>query len=173
MTEREKYITAFFKKWEGGFSNDKDDAGNYGNGCTMMGVTLTTFRKYYGKDKTCADLKKITDEQWFEIFKKGYYDKAKCGQINNDSIALLVCDMCWGSGPVTAIKKIQACLGCMVDGKVGPQTLGALNGDSPLVIFKRLWNMRYVWLNNIAKVGNNKKFLRGWLNRLNDIRYRQ
>ena len=168
MTEREKYITAFFKKWEGGYVNDKDDAG----GCTMMGVTIATFRKYYGKDKTCADLKKITDEQWFEIFKKGYYDKAKCSQIDNDSISLLVCDMCWGSGPVTAIKKIQACLGCTVDGKVGPQTLGALNGPNQLVIFKRLWNMRYVWLNNIAKVGNNKKWLRGWLNRLGDIKYK-
>lgn len=168
MTDREKYITSFFKKWEGKYSNDKDDRG----GCTMMGVTIKTYRKYYGNDKTCDDLRKITEDEWFNIFRNGYYDKAKCDKIENDSIALLVCDMCWGSGPVTAIKKIQACLGCTVDGKVGPQTLGALNGDSPLVIFKRLWNMRYVWFNNIATVGNNRKYLRGWLNRLNDIKYK-
>lgn len=168
MTDREKYITAFFKKWEGKYSNDKDDAG----GCTMMGVTIKTYRKYYGKEKTCDDLRKITEDEWFHIFRDGYYDKAKCGQIDNDSIALLVCDMAWGSGTTTAIKKVQACLGCTVDGKVGPQTLGALNGPNQLVIFKRLWNMRYVWFNNAAKIRNNKKYLRGWLNRLNDIKYK-
>lgn len=162
-----KLIIPFIRKWEGGYANDPDDKG----GCTMMGVTIKTYQKYFGKDKTCEDLKNITDEEWLEIFKKGYWDCWKADQIENQSIALLVVDCGWGSGPVTAIKKVQECLGCKADGKVGPKTLAALNNKNTLTTFRKLWSMRYVWFHQIAEKGNNKKFLRGWLNRLNDIKY--
>ena len=166
-----EYIKAFFKKWEGGWSVDPDDNGNKNNGCTMSGITLTTFKKYYGKEKTCDDLKKLTDAQWSNIFRKGYYDKCKCDSINNPAIALLVCQCAWGSGPQTAIKKIQNCLGCKADGIIGPITLQKINHPNSQYVFQRLWEMRYVWLCNIASVGNNKKFLKGWLRRLSDIKY--
>lgn len=161
------YIKKFFKKWEGGFANDKDDSG----GCTMSGITIGTYRKYYGKDKTCEDLKKLSEDEWDNIFRKGYYDKCKCDKIDNPSVALLVCQCAWGSGPTTAIRKIQSCLGAKVDGIIGPETLGKLNNPNSKYIFQRLWQMRYVWLCNIATVGNNKKFLTGWLRRLSDIKY--
>lgn len=154
-------------KWEGGYVNDKDDRG----GCTNKGITIGTYRTYYGKDKTCADLKKITDEQWGHIFKSGYWDKAKCDQIQSQAVAELVCQMCWGSGPVTAIKKIQTALGLKNDGIVGPLTLAALNGDENEV-WKKLYDMRKAWLANIAQIGNNKKFFKGWMNRLDDLRKR-
>lgn len=155
----------FFKKWEGGYVWDKDDAG----GPTNIGITLTTFRKYYGQDKTIEDLKNMSDEQWEYIFRKGFWDKAKCDQIEDDDIAMLVCNMCWGSGSVTAIKKIQKCLGCTADGVVGPQTLAALNKQRHRYVFNKLWNMRYEWFHQIAEIGNNKKYLKGWLNRLDDL----
>jgi len=163
-----KQVISFFRKWEGGFVNDKDDHG----GATMMGVTLKTYQKYYGKDKTAEDLKNITDEEWLHIFTEGYWKPWKADEIKNQSIALLVADCGWGSGPKTAIKKVQTCLGVKADGIVGPITLKALNNPSTMTTFKKLWGMRYVWLHNIAKSGNNSKFLRGWLNRLNDIKYR-
>ena len=163
-----RLIIPFIRKWEGGYVNDPDDKG----GCTMMGVTIATYRKYYGKDKTCADLKKITDDEWLEIFKKGYWEPWKADQIKNQSIAQLVVDCGWGSGPKTAIKKVQAALGCKADGIVGPKTLAALNAYPSVGVFRKLWSMRYSWLHQIASVGNNKKYLRGWLNRLNDIKYK-
>ena len=163
-----KLMIPFIKKWEGGFANDPDDKG----GCTMMGVTIATYMKYYGKDKTCADLKNITDDEWLTIFKDGYWKPWKADEIKNQSIAQLCVDMGWGSGPKTAIKKVQACLGLKADGIVGPKTLAALNQTPASGVFRKLWVMRYNWFHEIAKVGNNKKFLRGWLNRLNDIKFR-
>lgn len=160
-----KKTIAFFKKWEGSWANDPDDNG----GATMMGITLSTYRQFFGKDKTVNDLKSITDDEWETIFRKGYWDKAKCDQIKDDDIALLIADMCWGSGSVTAIKKVQKCLGLVDDGIVGSKTLAALNVERPRYVFNILWNMRYEWLHRIAEKGNNKKFLRGWLNRLDDI----
>lgn len=159
-------MVPFIRKWEGGYVNDPDDSG----GCTMAGITIGTYRKYYGSKKTCRDLKFITQKEWLHIFKKGYWDKMKADQIENQSVAQLCVDMCWGSGPITSIKKIQSAIGVMADGIVGPKTLAALN-SCPETIFNILWNMRKEWLEKIAQKGNNKKFLKGWMNRLNDIRF--
>lgn len=159
-------MVPFIRKWEGGWANDPDDAG----GCTMAGITIGTYRRYYGSNKTCEDLRFITREEWLHIFKKGYWDKMKADQIENQSVAQLCVDMCWGSGPITSIKKIQRTLGLKDDGIVGPKTLAALNSN-PREVFNLLWGMRYEWLHQIAKKGNNKKFLKGWLRRLSDIQY--
>ena len=166
MADAEKMVP-FLRKWEGGYVNDKDDAG----GCTMAGITIGTYRKYYGSKKTCTDLKFITQKEWLHIFKKGYWDKMKADDIINQSIAQLCVDMCWGSGPITSIKKIQRTLGLKDDGIVGPKTLAALNADPHKEVFDKLWQMRYEWFHQIAQKGNNKKFLKGWLRRLNDIKY--
>ena len=56
-----------------------------------MGVTLATFKAYYGGDKTIYDLKNITDEQWTRIMKV-YWDTCKADKIVNQSIANLVVD---------------------------------------------------------------------------------
>ena len=162
-----KLMIPFIKKWEGGFANDKDDAG----GCTMMGVTIKTFRKFFGKEKTCEDLKNITDEEWLEVFNE-YWKPWKADEIKNQSIAQLVVDMGWMSGTKTAIKKVQACLGTKADGIVGPKTLALLNQAPAIGVFRKLWVMRYNWLHDIAKTGNNKKFLTGWMNRLNDHKFK-
>lgn len=159
-------MVPFIRKWEGGYVNDPDDSG----GCTMAGITIGTYRKYYGSKKTCRDLKFITQKEWLHIFKKGYWDKMKADQIENQSVAQLCVDMCWGSGPITSIKKIQSAIGVTADGIVGPKTLAALN-SCPETIFNILWNMRKEWLEKIAQKGNNKKFLKGWMNRLNDIKF--
>lgn len=167
MADAKKMIP-FIKKWEGGYSNHPNDTG----GCTMMGVTLATYQKYFGKEKTCEDLKNITEDEWLHIFKKGYWDKMKADKIENQTLAQLCVDMCWGSGPTTAIKKIQKRIGADVDGIVGPQTLGILN-SKPRYYFNLLWVMRYNWFLDIVKAKpQNKVFLRGWLNRLNDIKFR-
>lgn len=162
-----KLMIPFIRKWEGGYSNHPNDSG----GCTMMGITIGTYRKYYGKDKTCDDLRGITDDEWLHIFKVGYWDKLKADKIENQSLAQLCVDIAWGSGPVTAIKRIQKRIGADVDGVVGPQTLGILNSD-PRKWFNVIWGDRYVWFNQIVAANpKNKVFLRGWLNRLNDIRF--
>lgn len=162
-----KLMVPFIKKWEGGWANDPDDVG----GCTMSGVTIGTFQKYFGKDKTCYDLRQLTEGEWLYIFKNGFWDKMKADQIENQSIAQLCVDMCWGSGSYWAIRKMQRAIGVKDDGIIGPKTLAALNKEPHKEVFDKIWNMRYAWLCNIAKKGNNKKFLKGWLNRLNDIKY--
>ena len=154
-------------KHEGGYAGNID-----GMTCTMKGVTLATYRKYFGKDKNCKDLKEITDSEWEHIFKKGFWDRWKADEIENQSIANLLVDWCWASG-VYGIKLPQRVLGVKDDGIVGPKTLKAIN-DYPnkKELFDKLWNRRKKHFQDIAKNGK-EKFLKGWLNRLNDFKYEE
>lgn len=167
MTDREKFITEFFKYWEGKFGTDGRDCGG-----TMMGVTLCTFRHFYGKDKTVEDLKGITDEQWFNIFKSGFYDKVKGDKIENDSLCLMIVDWAWMSGVKTAIKKVQSAIGVTADGIIGPKTLYALNSDSKSAFYKILGRRQYFYQKLVEKNPENKKYIKGWTRRLNSIQYR-
>lgn len=165
MADIEKLIPKI-KKWEGGYSSHPADTDG---GCTMQGITLNTFRRYYGKSRTCEDLKKITDEQWKHILKSGYWDKMKADQIENQSIAELCVQMVWGSGAI-AIRKIQKCIGTDPDGIVGPKTLALLNGPNKAAIHAKLWEMRRLWFYNIVATQPKKQvFLKGWLRRLSSF----
>lgn len=166
MTNREKFIVDFIKKWEGGFGTDGRDCGG-----TLSGVTLCTFRHFYGKEKTVEDLKNMTDEEWFKIFRAGFYDKIKGDKIENDSLCLLVVDWCWMSGVKTAIRKVQSAVGVKSDGVVGPKTLYALN-STPKEAFNKIFGRReYFYQKLVEKNPDNKKYLKGWLNRLHGIKY--
>lgn len=79
-------------------------------------------------------------------------------------------DWCWASG-VYGIKLPQRVLGVKDDGIVGRKTLAAIN-DYPdkKELFQKLWNRRKKHFQDIAKNGK-EKFLKGWLNRLNDFKY--
>jgi len=162
-----KKLIPIILKWEGGYAGNID-----GMICTMKGVTLAAYKQYFGKQKTCNDLKNISNQEWETIFKTGYWDRWKADEINNQAIANLLVDWTWGSG-VWGIKYPQAVLGVTVDGKVGPKTLAAINNHpDQKKLFKLLWERRKKHFEDIAKRDKAKaKFLKGWLNRLSDFKY--
>lgn len=159
-------LMPFLLKWEGGFVNDPADAG----GATMKGVTLATFRKFYGSDKTVDDLKAITDTQWLHIFKTGYWDKCGADKILSQSVANALVDWAYNSGPATAAKAVQKIVGVTADGIIGNQTLAAINSKNARQLFSDIKAARTQFVENIVK---NKplqgKFLKGWKNRINAL----
>lgn len=157
-----KKLIPIVKKWEGGYAGNID-----GKQCTHVGVTLETYRRAFGKDKTCNDLRKMTDEQWEFIFKKLYWDNCKADSINSQSIANLIVDWNWHSGTY-GIKHTQRVLGVKDDGLIGPKTLEAINNHPyPKLLFIQLWQKREQYLRSL----NKPQFIRGWMNRLNDFKY--
>lgn len=156
----------FILQWEGGFVNDPLDRG----GATNKGITIWTFRQFYGKDATVEQLKNITDEQWLHIFKNGYWDKWKADDIENQSIANIVVDWAWASGPVTAIKQVQKILGVSIDGIVGAKTLGAINNSTSDMLFDRIKSARITFVEDIVRRNPSQlRFINGWKNRINAI----
>lgn len=161
-------LKTFILKWEGGFSAHPNDTG----GATNKGITIATFRYYLGKEKTVAELKKLTDEQWDYIFLKGYWNPFKADNIINQSIANICVDWAWASGTTTAIRQVQRLLGVTVDGMVGNITLSAINKSDQQLLFSRIKAQRLDFVNNIVKRNPSQKvFLKGWTNRINAIKY--
>lgn len=161
-----KELIPIIKKWEGGYVNDPDDSG----GATNKGVTLATFRTWFGANKTVNDLKALTDEQWIYIFLNGYWNQCKASEINNQAIANIIVDWAWASGPKTAIKKVQGIVGTDIDGIVGPKTLAAINNAEPRQLFNKIKAARLQFVENLAEQRpKDKKFLQGWKNRINSF----
>lgn len=161
-----RVLIPIIKKWEGGFSDNPNDSG----GATNKGVTLATFRQFYGQNKTVNDLKAITDAQWLNIFLSGYWNKVRATEINNQSIANIIVDWAWASGPDTAARKVQKIVNVDVDGIVGPKTLAAINAYNPQQLFDRIKSERISFVENLVK--NRPKdsvFLTGWKNRINSF----
>lgn len=155
-------------KWEGGFSNNPADKG----GATYKGVTLATFRKWYGSSKTVEDLKAMTDCQWCRIM-RSYWDNVKADQIRNQSIADLVADWHVNAG-VNAIKRIQRMFGITADGIVGKVTLSYLNSPNPEAIFYRLRDEREsYYLDLVKKNPSQHVFLNGWLRRARSFEFKK
>ena len=159
-------LKPFILSWEGGFANVAGDRG----GATNKGVTIATFRSVFGQNKTVNDLKNITDEQWMTIFKKYFWNKWKADEIKTQAIANLLVDWVWASGAY-GIKLPQKVLGVKIDGIVGEKTIAAINNyQNQQELFNKLWKERKDFFERIGR-GTQAKFLAGWLNRLNGIKF--
>lgn len=162
-------LVPFILRWEGGYVNDPDDRG----GATNRGVTLATFRHFYGSDATVEQLRTLTDAQWFHIFKTGYWDRWQADQIASQSIANLLVDWVWASG-VHGIVQPQKILDVEPDGVVGPKTLEALHARQAEELFYQLRAARLAFVEGIARrTPSQKKFLRGWQNRINALQFEE
>lgn len=163
----------FIKKWEGGFVDDPLDRG----GATNMGVTIGTWRAVgYDKDGDglidVEDLKLLTkDDVLNRVLKPHYWDRWKADNIKSQSVANILVDWVWSSGAY-GIKLPQKLLGVKQDGIVGPITLEAINGQDPKYLFDKIKEEREDFIHRIVR-GNpiQKRFLKGWLNRLNDLKF--
>ena len=178
----DKYLK-FVHKWEGGLSRDTaDSCSNYpcptpykgkSGYHTNIGICYSTWVTFFGTDKDMRFLE-MNAEDWFKIFKKGYWDGVRADEFDNISISIFVTGMAWGSGKKQAVKSLQqAIINCGIkvdkDGMLGNQTINAANSIEPRVLFDALTAERERFFRVIG-VGKNAKFLKGWLNRLEDYK---
>ena len=170
MANYEKLVP-FIRKWEGGYVNDPLDKG----GATNAGVTIATYREYRRKkgypNTSVDDLKRMTTAEWQEIFKTLYWNRWRADEIGSQSVANILVDWVWGSG-VWGIKIPQRLLSVAEDGLVGPKTIAALNVADPRQLFAKIKQSRLQYIDDIIRrTPTNERFRRGWINRLNDLKY--
>ena len=185
MANIENVNFALIKKWEGGLSkNPQDPAAAFpvpdGSGFhTNMGITWKTFSGNARKldyAATPQNFKKMPPDIWLKIYKKGFWDGVRADQINSQAIAEFLADWAWGSGPLTTAKNLQRFLLTtgsilVVDGKIGPVTLGLLDGlaqkRGERVVFEDLDRSKRNFLKGVK---NFSTFGLGWFNRMDDFR---
>jgi uncharacterized protein (TIGR02594 family) len=150
---------------EGGFSDDPYDPG----GPTNKGITLNDFAKWRGltidatsRARLIEDLKSIPDDAVAEIYRARYWQPASCGLLY-DAVAVMHFDAAVNHGVSGATRLLQAALGVVGDGEVGPQTLAAARSQPARTIvegYAELRRTRYRALPHFWRFG------RGWLRRV-------
>ena len=166
-------LLPFIEKWEGGYVNDPQDLG----GATNMGVTIGTWKTVgYDKDGDgdidVDDLKQITREDMKEcVLRPHYWNRCRADEIKSQAIANIMVDWVWASG-VTGIKQVQTLLGVKVDGIVGEKTLNAINSAQQRDLFLLIKEARIAYVEHICtKRPANLRFRKGWLRRIEDIKW--
>jgi len=163
---------------EGGYQNNPSDKGNYrkADGTvlgTMRGITPETYARYTGRpieSLTEEDMKSITEETARNIVRQNHWERPKLDQLPKD-IQSNVFDMHVNSG-LNAIKILQRLIGMPeeeVDGYLGPKTLKYMANSN--VTNNDYVDARIDYYKSITKDNpDNKKYLRGWINRANKYR---
>ena len=170
MKDGETLENAFIRAKKRGFANDPLDNG----GATMIGVTIGTYRtycRYKGKKlPSITDLKNITYKEWRDVVHSLFWSKWKADLIEDQNVANMIVDWVWASGQGIGIKRVQKILGVTADGIVGPKTLAAVNSANADDLFTKVYNARAAHFNSIVKNNpSQKKWLKGWMNRINYI----
>lgn len=148
-------------KHEGGFVDHSADPG----GATIYGITLRTYQKYKRNPYlTVEDLKNISMDEVYDIYKLGYWDKVKAYELP-DGVDFVVFDMAINAGPGRAAKLLQGVLGVDIDGIIGHQTIKAAEQDSPEGTIKAYTNAREDYYRSLPHFST---FGKGWLRRTHE-----
>lgn len=172
-------------RYEGYYANVEGDRG----GETYMGIarnlhpdwkgweTIDDFKQEFGAIKHNG---KIPDSKLTELVKDFYrehfYEKYHIGSIRDGSLQEIIFDWCVNSGYYSS-RGVQQVLNqsfnynLKLDGIIGTRTINAINNCTPLALFKAIKLARIKYYHAIARKGQNYKFLKGWLKRINSITF--
>jgi lysozyme family protein len=147
---------------EGGWSDHPVDPG----GATMKGVTLRTYRRFFGQDKSKNDLRNISDRELEHIYRSGYWDKSRCDDLPL-GVDYAVFDAAVNSGPRRGAKWLQFAVGAKQDGEIGPKTLDCLEKHEPSEVIHDMCDRRLTFLRGLSHWPT---FGRGWSRRVEGVR---
>lgn len=155
----------FVLRAEGGYVNDPLDRG----GATNMGVTQKTYDDYRAsKGLKPLPVKQITSLEVEDIYRERYWDVCGCDTLPWP-VSLVVFDAAVNHGPSRARQILQAAVKIPVDGIIGPRTRAAIDATpADTLVNSFLWH-RLEFYKSIS-VGDQQKFLRGWLTRTLHLR---
>lgn len=158
----------FALRWEGGFVNHPADP----DGATNKGVTQRVYDNYRA-DKGIAkrDVRDISDDEVHDIYRSRYWETAQCPSLLTD-MDVGQFDTAVNMGVKRAIMILQSAIDCEpVDGRWGPKTNEAVQGCDHGKALKAYCDIRERRYRHLAKKKPKLQvFLKGWLNRLNDLR---
>ena len=150
---------------EGGFSNDPQDSG----GMTNLGVTARNWAAYTGRPATEAIMRGLRRVDVQPFYKAWYWDKVSGDQLPI-ALGLVAFDFAVNEGTATAVKLLQGVCGAPRDGKIGPNTLRALQAYITGIGLPKLIT-RYcdAQRDHYRELPNFLRFGQGWLNRVADV----
>jgi len=153
-------------KYEGGFTQDPNDKGNW-TGCSVgSGANKGTNRGISACSYPNEDIKGMTEARAKEIYRVDYWDP-----IYGDEIPagpdLCTFDGAVNSGQSRGVKWLQRAVGADADGVVGPQTIAMANAADEHITIDRMCDDRMSFLKGLSTW---HLYGKGWTNRVEDVR---
>lgn len=147
---------------EGGNTDHPDDEG----GRTGQGILQTEYDAWLKKHgKPANDVFNMPEAHRLAIYHENYWIPMKAEQMPLP-IAYMAFDTAVLHGVGFAPKALQAGLGVLQDGVLGPVSLAAAKAQDPLRVWARLRDARWKRMQTRKSFPTFKK---GWLKRLNDV----
>lgn len=139
-------------------------------GATNDGITQKVYDKY--RDSQFLPLRHVfemTNEERDIIYFENYWISGGCEAFNNNKMAVCHFDACVNHGISGATKILQEAIGGLtIDGNFGSKTLTAVNNSGDISI--RLLDVRRNYYTNIVKKNPDQAvFLKGWMNRADNL----
>ena len=170
-------ISGVILNHEGGYVNDPDDKG----GETNMGITLDSWKKFAPEDlgikATSKSLKEMTKQQAEKIYYNHYWKPRGFCKLENAKIALMIYDWTITSG--LAVKQIRKLLHEEYDPRININNsmddnmihcINNVEGQEQLL--NRIAEVRKGYYRSLTitdgKQNSQVKFLKGWINRVDD-----
>lgn len=172
---------------ESGYSNNKEDAG----GETWNGIARNYWKDWEGwrvidfqkqLPGFPANISSVKDKLApleEDFFKVNFWDKCRCGEINNQDIANELYDTAVNFGTQRAISMAQEACNLLnkngkdyedieVDGKIGSKTLSAINNHKYKDALFNTMNILQgeAYIKNCRANPKKEIFFRGWLSRV-------
>lgn len=138
---------------EGGYVNHPSDPG----GETNLGVTKKVYQEWGGT----KDMKDLTVEDVAPIYKKNYWDKCRCDDLES-GVDWAVFDWAVNSGTGRAAKAIQKICGAAQDGAIGPKTLALINTQNTEYVVEEFGKIRQDFYESLKTFDT---FGKGWTRR--------
>ena len=152
-------------KFEGGYSCDPSDRG----GATCHGITQKAYDSFRWPLPS-APVRGISDDDVADIYRLEYWDKVQ-GNSLPSPVDLVVFDSAVNVGVKRASRWLQAAVKVSPDGVIGKQTLMAVQSLDPVQVAEAVLDMRQDFYNDFVEFDpSQSRFLRGWLNRVADLR---
>lgn len=166
----------FTLKWEGEFSDMEHDRG----GKTKYGITAPFLEDYKNAitwDEAPNSVQDITRRQAVQMY-HALWQKEQLDGIGNESIARALFDYTVHSSARKVIGRMQHLLNTRFgahlpeDGKMGAQTISAINRQDAEALFDSLQAERRSYLKTfINENPDQKEFENGWMQRIDDIQF--
>jgi lysozyme family protein len=169
---------------EGGWVNNPNDPG----GATNRGISLRFLAGTHDTeigdidkdgDIDANDIKNLSEEDAIKIYKKYFWDEYDLDRYEeNINLQYAMFDMIVNAGPGTGLRLLQKVINrynnnnIAVDGRIGPGTLAAYNAiqDKSYMDDEYLLERLQFYHDLAEKKPKLKEFLRGWANRVNNVR---
>lgn len=151
---------------EGGFGNDRRDAGNWTGGQVGAGELKGTKYGISAAQYPDLDIENLSINEAIAIYRRDYWDKCQCDDLP-PALAAFMFDAAvqHGAGQAShdAPAMLQRALGINADGIIGPQTLTAARNAEPQKALGNLFVERILHYSNLSTWPVYRK---GWMKRL-------